>query len=147
MHWQRVGEGGREGGGRGGEGDGEQLRVRVSRRRKAQRKEGVFRIVIGAVEVFFGLNCSRCGPALEKREEMGNGGESGGLEEYLSDYVLPHDHVVKPYYLVSGLRPENGIFACVCGCVCIGLVAVVIKGISGVWWGLGARFWVWGVRR
>lgn len=42
--------------------------ARLSMRRKEERKEGIFRIVIGAREVISDLKSSRCGPAPEKEK-------------------------------------------------------------------------------
>ena len=45
-------------------------RERARKGRKRGGKEGVFRIVIGAVEVISDLKSSRCGPGPEKRKEL-----------------------------------------------------------------------------
>ena len=59
--------------------EGERVpRVRVSKRGQEERKEGVFRIVIGAVEVISDLKSSRCGPASEKRKNWRKGEKSRG---------------------------------------------------------------------
>lgn len=45
-----------------------EFEARLSMRGKEERKEGTFRIVIGAREVISDLKSSRCGPAPEKEK-------------------------------------------------------------------------------
>lgn len=49
-------------------GEKRESEARLSMRRKEERKEGTFRIVIGATEVISVLKSSRCGPAPEKEK-------------------------------------------------------------------------------
>lgn len=52
-------------------------KARVSKRGQEGRREGVFRIVIGAVEVISVLKSSRCEPAPEKENESERNQERG----------------------------------------------------------------------
>lgn len=52
----------------GGGGEESESEARLSMRRKEERKEGTFRIVIGAREVVSDLKSSRCGPTPEKEK-------------------------------------------------------------------------------
>lgn len=64
--------------------------MRVSKRGQEERREGVFRIVIGAVEVISDLKSSRCGPAPEKEKEAERRREIKREGGDLSDCALPY---------------------------------------------------------
>lgn len=64
-----------------GRGGGSGSEARLSMRRKEERKEGTFRIVIGAREVISDLKSSRCGPTPEKEKKRRGDGENSRERE------------------------------------------------------------------